>query len=69
MSPQVGYTIRFEDCTSNETLIKYMTDGLYLSFLMHIKIYRFTTFYTRIFIIIIELSYNCIEFKFTMKKI
>ena len=22
---EVGYTIRFEDCTSNETIIKYMT--------------------------------------------
>lgn len=27
---QVGYTIRFEDCTSPETLIKYMTDGMLL---------------------------------------
>ena len=26
----VGYAIRFEDCTSNETLIKYMTDGVLL---------------------------------------
>ncbi|KAI0225998.1 DEAH-box ATP-dependent RNA helicase prp22 [Massospora cicadina] len=26
----VGYTIRFEDCTSPETRIKYMTDGLLL---------------------------------------
>ncbi|CAN7996933.1 unnamed protein product, partial [Ixodes pacificus] len=26
----VGYTIRFEDCTSPETLIKYMTDGMLL---------------------------------------
>uniref|UniRef100_A0A7S3JRX4 RNA helicase n=1 Tax=Aureoumbra lagunensis TaxID=44058 RepID=A0A7S3JRX4_9STRA len=25
---EVGYTIRFEDCTSNSTLIKYMTDGM-----------------------------------------
>ena len=25
---EVGYTIRFEDCTSNETIIKYMTGGL-----------------------------------------
>jgi len=24
----VGYTIRFEDCTSPETIIKYMTDGM-----------------------------------------
>lgn len=27
---RVGYTIRFEDCTSDDTIIKYMTDGLLL---------------------------------------
>lgn len=27
---EVGYTIRFEDCTSPETQIKYMTDGMLL---------------------------------------
>ena len=27
---QVGYSIRFEDCTSERTLIKYMTDGMLL---------------------------------------
>ena len=27
---QVGYSIRFEDCTSAETVIKYMTDGMLL---------------------------------------
>ncbi|KAM0682650.1 DEAH-box ATP-dependent RNA helicase prp22 [Mitosporidium daphniae] len=26
----VGYTIRFEDCSSEETIIKYMTDGMLL---------------------------------------
>ena len=26
----VGYAIRFEDCTSKETSIKYMTDGVLL---------------------------------------
>ncbi len=26
----VGYAIRFEDCTSKETVIKYMTDGVLL---------------------------------------
>jgi pre-mRNA-splicing factor ATP-dependent RNA helicase DHX38/PRP16 len=26
----VGYAIRFEDCTSQDTLIKYMTDGVLL---------------------------------------
>lgn len=27
---QVGYAIRFEDCTSDATKIKYMTDGVLL---------------------------------------
>lgn len=27
---EVGYTIRFEDCTSQDTIIKYMTDGILL---------------------------------------
>jgi len=27
---QVGYCIRFEDCTSKDTSIKYMTDGMLL---------------------------------------
>jgi hypothetical protein len=29
-TPQVGYSIRFEDCTSDKTFIKYMTDGVLL---------------------------------------
>ena len=28
LGEQVGYSIRFEDCTSSETIIKYMTDGM-----------------------------------------
>lgn len=28
LGDEVGYTIRFEDCTSSKTLIKYMTDGI-----------------------------------------
>ncbi|VDO62355.1 unnamed protein product, partial [Onchocerca flexuosa] len=27
---EVGYSIRFEDCTSEKTVIKYMTDGMLL---------------------------------------
>lgn len=27
---EVGYSIRFEDCTSEKTVIKYMTDGMML---------------------------------------
>lgn len=27
---QVGYSIRFDDCTSEKTVIKYMTDGILL---------------------------------------
>ena len=30
LGQEVGYTIRFEDCTSSETRIKYMTDGMLL---------------------------------------
>ncbi|OWB78788.1 nucleic acid binding protein [[Candida] boidinii] len=30
LGKEVGYTIRFEDKTSNETVIKYMTDGMLL---------------------------------------
>ncbi|OWA49823.1 ATP-dependent RNA helicase DHX8 [Hypsibius exemplaris] len=30
LGQEVGYTIRFEDCTTNETVIKYMTDGMLL---------------------------------------
>ena len=28
LGTDVGYTIRFEDCTSPQTKIKYMTDGM-----------------------------------------
>ncbi|KAI0989931.1 hypothetical protein GJ496_011101 [Pomphorhynchus laevis] len=30
LGDDVGYAIRFEDCTSNKTIIKYMTDGILL---------------------------------------
>jgi ATP-dependent RNA helicase DHX8/PRP22 len=30
LGAQVGYSIRFEDCTSSKTVIKYMTDGMLL---------------------------------------
>lgn len=29
MGEEVGYTIRFEDCTTNDTILKFMTDGWY----------------------------------------
>lgn len=32
---QVGYAIRFEDCTSPDTRIKYMTDGVLLRESLH----------------------------------
>ena len=28
LGEEVGYAIRFEDCTSKDTVIKYMTDGM-----------------------------------------
>jgi hypothetical protein len=30
LGQEVGYSIRFEDCTSDKTVIKYMTDGMLL---------------------------------------
>ncbi|KAJ1568992.1 Pre-mRNA-splicing factor ATP-dependent RNA helicase dhx15, partial [Nowakowskiella sp. JEL0078] len=30
LGEEVGYSIRFEDCTSNRTILKYMTDGMLL---------------------------------------
>lgn len=30
LGKEVGYSIRFEDCTSDKTIIKYMTDGMLL---------------------------------------
>lgn len=30
LGQEVGYSIRFEDCTSDRTVIKYMTDGMLL---------------------------------------
>lgn len=30
LGQEVGYAIRFEDCTSENTMIKYMTDGILL---------------------------------------
>ena len=30
LGAEVGYSIRFEDCTSSETVLKYMTDGMLL---------------------------------------
>mmetsp|Transcript_16927 Transcript_16927/g.12104 ORF Transcript_16927/g.12104 Transcript_16927/m.12104 type:complete len:181 (+) Transcript_16927:1280-1822(+) len=30
LGQEVGYAIRFEDCTSDKTIIKYMTDGVLL---------------------------------------
>ena len=30
LGQEVGYAIRFEDCTSDKTIVKYMTDGILL---------------------------------------
>lgn len=34
LGQEVGYTIRFEDCTSSSTVMKYMTDGMLLREMM-----------------------------------
>lgn len=30
LGQEVGYSIRFEDCSSSKTVLKYMTDGMLL---------------------------------------
>ncbi|KAI0225509.1 DEAH-box ATP-dependent RNA helicase prp43 [Massospora cicadina] len=35
LGEEVGYTIRFEDCTNRNTMLKYMTDGMLLREAMH----------------------------------
>ena len=35
MGEEVGYSIRFEDCTGPKTMLKYMTDGMLLREAMH----------------------------------
>ena len=35
LGTQVGYTIRFEDCSSTNTILKFMTDGMLLREAMH----------------------------------
>lgn len=35
MGEEVGYTIRFEDCTTPDTILKFMTDGMLLREAMH----------------------------------
>ena len=43
LGTEVGYTIRFEDCTSQQTKIKYMTDGMLLrECLVDPKMYRYS---------------------------
>ena len=32
LGQEVGYSIRFEDCTSKSTFLKYMTDGINIYF-------------------------------------
>ncbi|KAH9458984.1 hypothetical protein MJO28_010337 [Puccinia striiformis f. sp. tritici] len=35
LGEEVGYSIRFEDCTSSKTILKYMTDGMLLREALH----------------------------------
>lgn len=39
LGQEVGYTIRFEDCTGPETKIKYMTDGNPPRFLVFLQFF------------------------------
>lgn len=49
----VGYTIRFEDCTSERTKVKYMTDGMLLREFLNepdLESYRYDTFSDSLFV-------------------
>lgn len=69
---QVGYSIRFEDCTSEKTILKYMTDGMLLREILsepNLESYRSAVFlvllYLFLFIPVINFSglvVMCIKF-------
>jgi HrpA-like RNA helicase len=40
LSETVGYSVRFDDCTSQSTRIKYMTDGMLLRELLTDKLLK-----------------------------
>jgi ATP-dependent RNA helicase DHX8/PRP22 len=43
LGAEVGYSIRFEDCTSPETVVKYMTDGMLMrEYLMEATLNRYS---------------------------
>jgi ATP-dependent RNA helicase DHX8/PRP22 len=43
LGEEVGYNIRFDDCTSKETMIKYMTDGMLMrEYLMDNRLSRYS---------------------------
>ena len=48
LGQEVGYTIRFEDCTGPSTVIKYMTDGMlmreYLAVHVSVEVFASTAF-------------------------
>jgi ATP-dependent RNA helicase DHX8/PRP22 len=45
LGAEVGYSIRFEDCTSPDTVIKYMTDGMLMrEYLMDNNLSRYSVF-------------------------
>ena len=45
LGQEVGYTIRFEDCTSPSTKIKYMTDGTNINCYIYIMMYSIVVYY------------------------
>ena len=44
LGQEVGYTIRFEDCTSPSTKIKYMTDGMNINCYIYIMMYSIVVY-------------------------
>ena len=46
LGQEVGYTIRFEDCTGPSTVIKYMTDGMLMREYLAVRFSVRTRLYT-----------------------
>jgi HrpA-like RNA helicase len=53
----VGYCVRFEDCTSQETRIKYLTDGMMVREAMTDEILSDYSVITIIYMIVVALKY------------
>lgn len=63
MGKEVGYSIRFEDCTSPSTQLKYMTDGMLLRYAMMSNLLDFFMYFSLLaFVALAAISlWECID--------